>query len=422
MSTVTTLDRWIAREAIGFAIDSPRSFDPIVAALGDSVEVLGLGEPMHGAEEFLTLRNRIFARLVEAHGYTAIAVESSFPRGRIANDYVAAGTGTFDQVQEAGFSHGFGRHASNRALIEWMRQYNADPSHSTKIRFYGFDAPTEMMYADSPRQALHFVLDYLAEMDTERAKLHRQRIDDLLGEDAAWENTAAAMDPGKSVGLSPAATRLRIETENLIAHLSVNRPDWAKRDADRYEEALHYARLARQLLTYHAGMAGNAPTRIADLLGLRDAMMADNLTYALAREQSRGGGKILAFAHNSHLQRGQAKWQLGPHALAWWPAGAHVHSTLGQRYAVIGCGMAASDAHGLAPAEPGTLEARLTEGAAEWARFAPTHQGRGFAAQEIAALPTRSASTKNSTYFPLTAQSLSDFDGLMVLGSSGFST
>src|SRR4029453_638950 len=40
MSTVATLDRWIAREAIGFAIDSPRSFDPIVAAMGDSVEVL----------------------------------------------------------------------------------------------------------------------------------------------------------------------------------------------------------------------------------------------------------------------------------------------------------------------------------------------------------------------------------------------
>ena len=25
----------------------------------------------------------------------------------------------------------------------------------------------------------------------------------------------------------------------------------------------------------------------------------------------RGGGKVFAFSHNMHLQRGQAKWQLG---------------------------------------------------------------------------------------------------------------
>ncbi len=415
MSTAAPLDRWIAREAIDFSIDSPESFDPIVAAMGNSVEVLGLGEPMHGAGEFLTLRNRFFARLVEAHGYTAIALESSFPRGRLVNDYVVGQEGTYDQIQEPGFSHGFGRQSGNRELVEWMRRYNADRADAHKIHFYGFDSPTEMMYADSPRRVLHFALDYLAEKDAEGAASRRGRIDELLGEDAAWENTAAAMDPSQSIGLSPAAKALRVETEQLIDKLHQHQAEWAGGDAARYHEAVHYASMAGLLLTYHAGMAGNSPNRIADLLGMRDTMMADNLTYALAREQSRGGGKVLAFAHNSHLQRGQAKWQLGPHALAWWPAGAHLHSTLAQRYAVIGCGVAASHDQGLAPAEPGTLEARLTEGVADRPRFVLTHQGKGFAAQEIAALPTRSASAKTSTYFPLTAQSLSDFDALLVL-------
>jgi erythromycin esterase-like protein len=41
--------------------------------------------------------------------------------------------------------------------VEWMREYNADADHSVKLHFYGFDSPTEMMYADSPRQALEFV-------------------------------------------------------------------------------------------------------------------------------------------------------------------------------------------------------------------------------------------------------------------------
>src|SRR5687768_6004034 len=82
-----TLDDWIAREAIPFAVDAPEAFnaavDRMIALLGKSVELLGFGEALHGGEEILVLRNRLFQRLVEAHGYTAIAVESSFPRGHV---------------------------------------------------------------------------------------------------------------------------------------------------------------------------------------------------------------------------------------------------------------------------------------------------------------------------------------------------
>ena len=77
-----TLDEWIAREAIQFAVDSTETFDAavdqVVASLGGSVELLGFGEALHGGEEILVLRNRLFERLVEAHGYSAITLESSF--------------------------------------------------------------------------------------------------------------------------------------------------------------------------------------------------------------------------------------------------------------------------------------------------------------------------------------------------------
>ena len=61
--------------------------------MGDSVELIGFGEPMHGAAEFLVLRNRLFQRLVEAHGFTAIAIESSFTRARVVNEYLGAASG-----------------------------------------------------------------------------------------------------------------------------------------------------------------------------------------------------------------------------------------------------------------------------------------------------------------------------------------
>src|SRR5436853_410120 len=116
-----TLEDWIAREAIPFAVDLPASFDAgvakVIASLGDSVELLGFGEALHGGEDILILRNRIFQRLVEAHGYSAIAVESSFPRARVVNEYIAGrGPTSYEAIQEAGFSHGFGRLAANREL------------------------------------------------------------------------------------------------------------------------------------------------------------------------------------------------------------------------------------------------------------------------------------------------------------------
>ncbi|NLW94482.1 MAG: erythromycin esterase family protein, partial [Chlamydiae bacterium] len=84
---------WIAAEAIPFSPDSPESFNAAVAGLVEEldgrVELLGIGEPLHGGEGFLLLRNRLFQRLAEAHGFGAIAVESDFFRGRLVDEFVS---------------------------------------------------------------------------------------------------------------------------------------------------------------------------------------------------------------------------------------------------------------------------------------------------------------------------------------------
>src|SRR3954471_12427072 len=119
-----TLEEWIAAEAIAFSPESAGSLnsamDRVVRELGEHLELLGLGEALHGDEAFLVLRNRMFQRLVEAHGFTAIAIESSFPRAHVVNEYVAGGgAASYEELQEKGFSHGFGRSAANRELVEW---------------------------------------------------------------------------------------------------------------------------------------------------------------------------------------------------------------------------------------------------------------------------------------------------------------
>jgi erythromycin esterase len=420
-----TLDDWIAREAIPCSLDSRPDFnaavDQVIGSPGDSVTVLGFGEALHGGKELLVLRNQLFQRLVEAHNYSAIAIESSFPRGPIVNEYVLGrGPASYEAVQETGFSHGFGKFVANRELVAWMRHYNADPAHRRKLHFYGFDSPTDMFTeSPHPRQPLHVALDYLSSVDKATGREYRNRIDPLLSPDAAWENPAAALDPAQSIGRSPEATALRIETEELISELRVRRPEFvARSDESRYQKALHYAVMARQLLNFHAALAQPSEKRQARLLGIRAAMMAENLAYIVSCEQGRG--RVLVFAHNSHLKRGKVQWQWGNETVIWWPVGSHLNAMFGRRYAVIGSAVGSSPVHGIGQPEAGTLEARLTVTPGP-VRFIPTHLGQGLPASEIATLPLRSGSQKNRSYTEsLGAQSFTDFDWLAVLDTTAY--
>ena len=419
----STIDAWIAENAISFSLDHPNAaIDHLLEVLGKSVELLGIGEALHGGEEFLLLRNRLFQRLVDAHGFTAIAVESSFPRSQLVNDYISGHGGeSFAAIHDAGFSHGFGKLDANRELIEWMRAFNADPTQKHKLAFYGFDSPTEMTHTDSPRQLLMFALNYLAVLDANATKAHRQKIESALGADAAWENPAAMFDPTKSVGLSTAATTLRLATEDLLTELTIRRPELvAQSNVDQFAAALHSAKHARSLLNYHAAIATAADDRLARCLGMRDAMMAENLAYIVERERRRcpTGGRVLAFAHNSHLKLGHAEWQLGPHLLSWWPAGSQLKQLLGDRYAVVGAGLGSSTDNGINAPEPGTLEARLCAAPGPL-RFIATQHARVFPPETLAALPVRSIGW-NQSYFPFTAESITDFDWLVVADSTAY--
>lgn len=415
-----SLDEWIAKDAYSFSIDSSSSLhvaiDHLTHSLGDSIDLLGFGESLHGGEEILLLRNRLFEYLVAAYGYTAIAIESNFPRSLAVNDYVqGVSNASYESLIQNGFSHAVGPLEANRELIEWMKRYNAD-SNQPKLHFYGFDSPTEMMKTESPRQLLTFVLDYLAAADNVSVHPQREHFDKLIGHDSEWENPAAMMDPAKSIGNSPMAMALRIDVEDLITELQVRRPELIKKSGhDKFNETMRYAVMSRQLLNYHATIASSSDQRVAKALGQRDVMMADNLAYIVARETARGG-KVLVFAHNSHLKYGMAEWQLGPHALKLWPAGAHLRKMFGSRYAVIGSGVGASSQNGIAQPEDGTLEAKLLKPSGP-VRWISTQNGKAVFESEVDRLSTRTGSTMNPSYFPFNAQSFDDFDWLVMLDS-----
>ncbi|MFC8849585.1 MULTISPECIES: erythromycin esterase family protein [unclassified Micromonospora] len=305
--------RNIARKLDGAAVSA------FLRSLPARPLLLGLGEARHFVGELGELRNEIFRHLVEHEGYRSFAIESDCLMGLVVDNHIATGAGDLDDVMARGFSHGFGASAANRDLVRWMRAYNE--AHEEKLRFFGIDGPLEY-WAASPRQALtalHGLLDG-------PLPCTRETLDALLGPDERWSNEATVMDPSRSIGQSADAQRLRVIADDLLALLDTQAPQLSVRDRERAEL---YGRTAVGLLRYHRWMADVSAARISRLSGLRDAMMAANLS-AVAEH-----GPAMVFAHNLHLQRNSSRMSLGDQPIEMWGAGAITAARLGDRYAFL---------------------------------------------------------------------------------------
>jgi erythromycin esterase-like protein len=347
--------------------------DDLGAALGNFLgslrarpRLLGLGEPMHGEEEFPRLRNEVFRQLVEREGYRSVSIESDCLAALTVDAYVAGGEGSLDDVMEIGFSHGFGALDSNRELVAWIREHNRDRAPADRLRFYGFDAPTEITGAASPRQALTPLHDYLAtHLEAELLPCDLQTIDRLVGDDGRWTDPAVAMDPSRSVGASREANELRLVAYDLCALLASESPRLvaAASEEDWWRACLR-GRTAAGLLRYHAAMADGSGPRAAQMSRLmvqRDTMMAENLQATAAQEARRG--PTLAFAQNSHLQKHRSELQLpaewGGGTVSWWSAGAIAGAQMGDRYAFLASSLGSAPEQGLGVPKPDTLEGAL---------------------------------------------------------------
>jgi erythromycin esterase-like protein len=317
--------------------------------------LLALGEPTHGEDLLLDVRNELFRQLVEQEGYRTIAIESDCMMGLVVDDYVTSGTGTLDEVMERGFSHEWGAFPANRELVRWMRAYNDGRPASERLRFAGFDGPLEITGAASPRQALTALHAYLtAWADADLLPCAADTLDRLLGADDRWTNPAAMMDPSQSVGQTPEAKQLRLLADDLVTLLDAQTPQLiAASSPDDWDRARLYGRTATGLLRYHFWMADTSPSRMARLLALRDSMMAANLLAIAER------GPTLVNAHNGHLQRNKSRMRMGDLPLEWWSAGAIVSAHLGDRYAFLATALGTIRHHGVDAPPPDTIEGLL---------------------------------------------------------------
>ena len=313
----------------------PLDSTTVMNLLGTRPRLLALGEPTHGSETLLGLRNELFQQLVERQGYRTIALETDCIAGLLVDDYVT-GAGDpapgLDEVMELGFSHEWGAFPANQELVRWMRTYNEGRPAADRLRFAGFDGPLEITGAASPRHVLTALHDYLsARVDPNLLPCTATVLDRLIGTDTRWTDQNAMMDPSRSAGQSAEARELRLLADDLVALLDAQAPHLITTSSpDDWDRARLYGRTATGLLRYHFWMAEPAPGRMTWLLNVRDSMMAANL-LALAER-----GPTLVNAQNAHLQRHQSTMTMWDHPrLEWWSAGALVNERLGREYSFL---------------------------------------------------------------------------------------
>src|SRR5262245_16406774 len=103
-----------------------------------NVRIVGLGEETHGTREFFQFKHRMLEFLVKEAGFRVFAIEASYSACQNINDYVM---GKMDDGKKALDSQGFWTWNTEevRAMMDWMRAYNASVTGDRKIKFVGFD-------------------------------------------------------------------------------------------------------------------------------------------------------------------------------------------------------------------------------------------------------------------------------------------
>jgi erythromycin esterase len=269
---------WLDRAAIPLTTDDPQQpfadLEPLRAMIGNA-RVVALGEATHGTREFFRMKDRILRFLVKEMGFTAFAIEATWPESNRLDRYVRTGVGNPDTLL-SGLYFWTWNTTEVLEMIGWMRQHNVGGGN---LGFYGFDM-------QAPGMAIHNVREFVRVVDPAALDDVTRRTDCL----AAYANTPDGRTTTQAYSSLSGAHRdaCRADLQSVHDALVNRRVAYtAASDADRHALAVRSARVAIQF------------EEMASSRRSRDAAMAENALWLL--ERLGPNGKIVLWAHNFHV-------------------------------------------------------------------------------------------------------------------------
>lgn len=301
-------------------------------------QVVAFGEPFHLGHEPLAMRNRLIRYGVKQLGFTAVALETCLSSSKRLYDHVLGRTTEPSSALKEAFCYGFGDLPENLELIRWLRTYNAAQPPAHKVRFYGIDLSGQ--YLPYAYRSVEAVLGFLDRSDPALGhEVHSQYADliPVFRSDKYTKLTPAEKNAitGRIQGLVALIQR---ERSPLTSATSRDDYEWALRQA--VNAAQDDAFLRSLPAEYDWDLMSKSPEKFHPSQGwdhnedMREVAMADNVLWVQQRECRRG--RVLFFAHDSHVRTDLEV--LGPPSWASRvrPAGGYLRSALGPDLVVIG--------------------------------------------------------------------------------------
>ncbi|HDZ55965.1 MAG TPA: erythromycin esterase family protein [Pseudomonas xinjiangensis] len=271
-------------------------YDRIVEASRGKSFVL-IGEASHGTEDFYRHRALITRRLIEEHGFAAVAVEADWPDAYAINHHVwasdpAVSHETVFEVFER-FPTWMWANTEVLDFVRWLASFNQSKSRSETgerpVGFYGLD-----LY--SMASSAHAVIGYLERHDPPAARRARERyacLDQFMEDPARY---GQAVEFGLSESCEQAITEQLMDLQGKALQRLTGLG--LVEDEQRFCVEQN-ARLVSNAEKYYRAMFRGRPSS----WNLRDSHMfqtlealREHLNHQLGREAG-----IVVWAHNSHI-------------------------------------------------------------------------------------------------------------------------
>ena len=303
-------------------------YDALINKIKDARYVL-IGEATHGTEEFYHIRAELTKRLIQYHGFAAVAVEGDWPDCYRVNRFVR-GESNIKSANSAlreflRFPNWMWRNNVTVDFVDWLEKHNqAYIRPQDKIGFYGLDL--YCLY-----DSIQAVIAYLDKNDLPAANRARQFY-------ACFDHGhRLALDPHKygyatTMGVTSACEKQAVE---LLVELRHKASDYMKRNGFAAGEDYFCAeRNAKAVLDAEHYYREIFKSRISSW-NLRDKHMVETL-YAVQEHLTHWRdehAKIIVWAHNSHIGDARAT-EMGQNGE--WNIGSLVREAHGSEAALIG--------------------------------------------------------------------------------------
>lgn len=269
---------------------SSKSFGSYFDSFADNDVVL-LGDGSHGTSEFYQARAEITKHLIKHHGFNIVAVEADWPDAEAVDRYVRqrpeVQTTEGEEKDEPfkRFPTWMWRNRETQFFAEWLRNYNAEVPQEEKVGFFGLDL-------FSMGASMRAVTDYLESVDSEMAKVARQRYSCLqpwvedptqYGFLMSYPDVGIKRCEGKVIRMLQDLLKRRLKSEATQI------------EGDDSYSAEQNARVVAHAEAYYRAMFYNASSSWS----LRDTHMSDTLKRLMDTRPK--GSKAVVWAHNSHV-------------------------------------------------------------------------------------------------------------------------